>query len=604
MDKKKKQSFSHIMKNNLFLLKLCFSAAPLFSVCFVIEAIRNEVVIFLEFTLGINYVLESAEYYRPFHEVFLFLVGLFLFVILGLLFNSFLYQKIQLKAMPKMKKKLKDMLYDKAKDIDLDSYDNPEFYNEFVFAISESNRQVDRAFEFISQLITSITALITVGAFYIAKDFLSLFFILFSFVMTFFLTKSLAKLTFQQKLERNPQERRRSYVNRIFYLNEYAKEIRLNPEVSECLLEQFEDTNQKIYGINKKYASKYARLEFLREYIFNYFVSDVFYISYLVYKAAVLHLISYSNVVVLYYSSGRFYNRLRMFTRIYPFIEETSLYMERIKHFLEIEPRITSSENRPVPKEAKQLELRHVSFAYDEKQGDILHDINLVIPPHGKIAFVGYNGAGKTTLIKLIMRLYDPREGEILLDGINIKEYNVEDYRNYIGAVFQDYKIYAATVQENVILDDKTDGTSDMVNYALTNSDFSQRLSTLEAGIKTNLTTEFEEDGVNLSGGESQKIAISRVFYKKCNLIILDEPSSALDPIAEYNLNHTMLDATDQKTVIFISHRLSTTRLANHIYMLEGGRIIEEGNHEELLHKGTKYADMWKAQAGQYLKKA
>lgn len=217
-----------------------------------------------------------------------------------------------------------------------------------------------------------------------------------------------------------------------------------------------------------------------------------------------------------------------------------------------------------------------------------------------KIAIVGYNGAGKTTLIKLIMRLYDPNEGEILLNGVNIKEYDVEEYRRKIGTVFQDFKIFAATVKENVLLDFADTGSDEAVISSLEKSGFSDRLSTLSDGLSTDLTTEFEEKGVNLSGGEAQKLAVARVFYKNANLIILDEPSSALDPLAEYHLNRSMLHAAEHKSVVLISHRLSTTRLADRIYMLEQGRIIEEGTHAQLLAQGGKYAQMWRVQAGQY----
>lgn len=217
-----------------------------------------------------------------------------------------------------------------------------------------------------------------------------------------------------------------------------------------------------------------------------------------------------------------------------------------------------------------------------------------------KIAIVGYNGAGKTTLIKLIMRLYDPNEGEILLNGVNIKEYDVEEYRRKIGTVFQDFKIFAATVKENVLLDFADTDSDEAVISSLEKSGFSDRLSTLSDGLSTDLTTEFEEKGVNLSGGEAQKLAVARVFYKNANLIILDEPSSALDPLAEYNLNRSMLHAAEHKSVVLISHRLSTTRLADRIYMLEQGRIIEEGTHAQLLAQGGKYAQMWRVQAGQY----
>jgi len=223
------------------------------------------------------------------------------------------------------------------------------------------------------------------------------------------------------------------------------------------------------------------------------------------------------------------------------------------------------------------------------------------IKPGEKIALVGYNGAGKTTLVKLLMRLYDVKSGTILADGTDIRKYDVGKYRDTIGTVFQDFQIFAGNVKENVMLNVDDDCDEARIRQALTDSGLMSRIDRMSSGLNTELTTEFSKEGVNLSGGESQKLAIARVFYKDAGLMILDEPSSALDPIAEYQLNHAMLTATKDKTVIFISHRLSTTRIADRIIMLEDGRIVEQGSHEELLSKDGKYAQMWKVQAGAYI---
>lgn len=188
------------------------------------------------------------------------------------------------------------------------------------------------------------------------------------------------------------------------------------------------------------------------------------------------------------------------------------------------------------------------------------------------------------------------------LNGKNIKEYDLKSYRDSFGVVFQDFQLFAATIAENVkmdIVDEAKDHQK--IEKALGQSGFEQKLKSLEDGVSTLLTREFSKSGVNLSGGEAQKVAIARVFEKKCNIAILDEPSSALDPVSEYEINRSMLGVANDKTVIFISHRLSTTAMADKIYMLEKGRIIEEGSHAELMEKGGKYAEMFHMQAEKYL---
>ena len=296
-----------------------------------------------------------------------------------------------------------------------------------------------------------------------------------------------------------------------------------------------------------------------------------------------------------------------------------SLYIEKYLEFMHFDPEIKKGEGEVF--EFESLEFRNVSFSYEfsshpkysfhdednkslaseSDDRDALKNINLTIRKGDKIAIVGYNGAGKTTLIKLMMRLYDPTEGEILYNGVNIKELDTDEYRKRIGTVFQDFKIFATSIAENVMngaYDEAAD--RETVIKALENADFIDKLETLPEGINTHLTREFNDKGTNLSGGESQKVAIARVFAKDYPLVIMDEPSSALDPIAEYNLNQSILHNTLDKTVIFISHRLSTTRIADKIYMFDAGRLIEEGSHDELLEKDGKYAEMFRLQSEKY----
>lgn len=596
-----KHSFRRIISDNWYLFKLCFKASPKYTVLSIVETIRNELVVFLEFTFALNFVLECAEFGRPFKEAAVFLLGLLAFVVLGLLFNAYLFQKLQMKAQPKIKQAIKELLFQKAKEIDLACYDDPEFYNDYVLSVSEVENQADRMFGMLSGLFTGLTSIILSGAFFAGNDPVSFLFIAISFIASLYAGKALNKLNFKIRNEKNPYERKLGYVNRVFYMADFAKEVRLNTEVSDELLKDFDETNERVLAIDKENAVKRFWMQYLKDYICNDFLIDVVYMIYLVYSAVVLHRISYSNVVVMRGTANRMKNRMRQFADVYPKMQEISLYVEKMRNFLSIEPHIISKEKRSLPECPTEIELRNVSFGYNEKDGYILKDISMKIDPCSKNAIVGYNGAGKTTLIKLIMRLYDPDEGEILLNGVNIKEYDVAEYRCKIGTVFQDFKVFAATVKENVLLDFADKGTDEAVKAALEKSGAAEKIETLTSGLNTNLTTEFEDDGINLSGGEGQKLAVARVFYKNANLIILDEPSSALDSIAEYHLNHSMLTAAEKKSVIFISHRLSTTRIADRIYMFENGRIIEEGSHTELLARGGKYADMWKVQAGQYV---
>lgn len=596
-----KQSAAMVWRNNWFLIKLMFSASPSFMIFTLMDSIRNQISIFFEHTYGIGYVLEAAEFHYPFRQVAQFILILAGCITLGMVFTVVAGDYIQEKERPKVREKIKMLLYEKTKELDLACYDNPEYYNEMVLAISEVDTQIDRCEAFLRNTASGITVFVSTGIYFLIRDRFSIVFAASSFVMAFAFNQLYNKRSFQIRMERNPHERKREYVKRVFYLGDYAKEIRLNPEIPDILLQTFEQANEEVYRVEKKHAMRRLFLGVMRRYVSNDFFSDVLYITYLVFQAAVRGVLSFSGVAILYNSFGRLKRGMSIFTDVYPFACESSLYVQKIRDFLAYEPKIHSEEGIEPAEGAREMELDGVSFAYDQRTGGLLRDISLHIAPGEKIALVGYNGAGKTTLVKLLMRLYDVDAGRILADGRDIRTYDVQKYRDSIGTVFQDFQIFAGSVRENVLLDVADGCGEDGIKEALADSGLMERVERMEKGIDTPLTTEFMEDGMDLSGGESQKLAIARVFYKKAGLMILDEPSSALDPIAEYQLNHAMLSATKDKTVIFISHRLSTTRLADRIIMLEQGRIVEQGSHSELLERDGKYAQMWRVQAGAYI---
>lgn len=604
MKNKMKKNRSTVLKNQIFLWKLCFKTCPLYMIYHLYDAFRYQGVIFLEHVLGIRYVLKCAEFHEPFTKA-LFYIGLILFLnILQIIPDGFFIYGWQFKYKPRLYRALKEEMFKKASEIDLYCYDDPAYYNDFVLSVSQSEAAIDRFLELLNMAMQAITVLFTTGIFYIMTDPIGIAFVFASFILRFVVSKKLNKVNYENRLTVNPHMRKRDYVSRVFYLKDFAKELRLHPNAGAQLEEEFAEANDNIIKEHKKVAVKRVCFQFLKDYGVGDFLIDGLYITYLVYKAAVLHTVNYSDAVILFNRTGSLRGSMSRFADLGPKAHENSMFIDKIRAFLNYEPRLKNNEGDAVPEGAGELKLEHVTFKYSESGRKVLDDISLSVKPGEHIAIVGYNGAGKTTLIKLLMRLYDPTSGSISYHGRNITELCPNDYHKRIGVVFQDYQMFGANLAENVVMDDlpkdELDTRAPQITAALTDAGFAQKLARLPDGLFTQVTTEFDKKGVDFSGGESQKVAISRAFYKKADILIMDEPSSALDPIAEYELNKAMESAAKGKTVFYISHRLSTTRDADRIIMLERGRIIEEGTHTELLARNGKYAEMWNAQAGKY----
>ena len=604
MKNKMKKNRSTVLKNQIFLWKLCFKTCPLYMIYHLYDAFRYQGVIFLEHVLGIRYVLKCAEFHEPFTKA-LFYIGLILFLnILQIIPDGFFIYGWQFKYKPRLYRALKEEMFKKASEIDLYCYDDPAYYNDFVLSVSQSEAAIDRFLELLNMAMQAITVLFTTGIFYIMTDPIGIAFVFASFILRFVVSKKLNKVNYENRLAVNPHMRKRDYVSRVFYLKDFAKELRLHPNAGAQLEEEFSEANDNIIKEHKKVAVKRVCFQFLKDYGVGDFLIDGLYITYLVYKAAVLHTVNYSDAVILFNRTGSLRGSMSRFADLGPKAHENSMFVDKIRAFLNYEPRLKNNEGDAVPEGAGELKLEHVTFKYSESGRKVLDDISLSVKPGEHIAIVGYNGAGKTTLIKQLMRLYDPTSGSISYHGRNITELCPNDYHKRIGVVFQDYQMFGANLAENVVMDDlpkdELDTRAPQITAALTDAGFAQKLARLPDGLFTQVTTEFDKKGVDFSGGESQKVAISRAFYKKADILIMDEPSSALDPIAEYELNKAMESAAKGKTVFYISHRLSTTRDADRIIMLERGRIIEEGTHTELLARNGKYAEMWNAQAGKY----
>jgi len=281
-------------------------------------------------------------------------------------------------------------------------------------------------------------------------------------------------------------------------------------------------------------------------------------------------------------------------------IMKNGMFINNLRGFLEYEEQIPEDQDGQMPSEEfEELQFDNVCFSY--KDEETIKNLSFVIRKGEIAALVGHNGAGKTTIIKLLLRLYDPTSGVIRLNGVDIKEYNLHAYREIFATTFQDFSIMGMTIKENVLMGRHYENEEELVVKSLKRAGVYEKVMSLPKGVETMMTKEFDEDGAVLSGGESQKIAVARTFAKNSPVKIFDEPSSALDPIAEYELFRNIMKEGASHTMLFISHRLSSVKNCDKVFMLENGQIIEEGSHEELMKMEGSYAKMYRKQAMNYL---
>lgn len=593
--KKEKGQYS-LFSNLMFFVKLMYKASPLLVIGELCTGILEIVPNRLISVIGVKYIIDvmasGERTYRIFEAVAVIAAIIILSKAVSWIYREFFWNVEKEKCYYEFNKRL----YEKAKSLDLESYDDPEFYNSFILTIESSSDNIQNLLGLIRNYFGNIVAFISISTVMATIDPICLVIILASVAIFMPLSKTIGNLQTQRQVENTKYHRRSDYFQRIFYLQDYAKEVRMN-NIHPLLIDRYNDAADDVINNQDKYCTKIARLYCVQE-IGVQVIGIMFLLPlYLGYLVLVKQTISAGDFVATFngaYSIATSVNFLTVWA-IARF-EERAKIIEKFRVFLNTDCKIKDGKNSVEIAEPKEIKIENLSFTYPGNKEPTLNNINLTIKPYEKIALVGFNGAGKTTLTNLMLRLYDATDGSIKIDGEDIRNVPVDEHRNRFSAVFQDFQIFSCSVAENVSLSDIYD--KDRVNTALHHSGFTKQL---DNGVDTELLREFDDTGVMLSGGESQKVAVSRAFYKNCPYVILDEPSANLDPVAEYNLNHAMLEAAENKTVIFISHRLSTTVNADKIYVMEHGRIIESGSHSSLMNQNGTYAKMFRLQAEKYV---
>lgn len=496
---------------------------------------------------------------------------------------------------------IKLKIMNKAKEIDLRSFDQPEFYSKLENANREAGNRplhiLNSTFALVSTCISSVSFIIILAAVSPYAPVIILAMAFPSAIINFIYRKKNAVYVRARSKER----RQMGYYQGLITNTYLVKEARIF-NLADTFINRYCEVFKSYYkGLRKLYTSEgfwHIGLSFVRSIVncslFVYIASKVWHGGlqvgdYSLYTGA-LNAIA-GGVGAFIGNSAAIYEGTLFIDNMIDFMKEKRTVVPLLE-----EPR------HPKRGCGHTIEFKDVSFRYPGTERDVIKNVNLTLKPGDTTVLVGLNGAGKTTLIKLLTRLYDPTEGIILLDGYDIREYDVNELYSLFGIIFQDFGKYAVTAKENIIFGEiERDIVHEDIVGAADNSNSRQFIEAMPQSYDTPLTRIFEENGMELSGGEWQKLAIARAFYRNSDILILDEPTSALDAIAEQDIYNQFDRLRQDKLTIFVSHRLSSATVASKIVVLQYGQIIEEGNHAELMALGGHYHKLFSTQASRYI---
>ncbi len=485
-------------------------------------------------------------------------------------------------------------LMEHATRLDLVSFEDPVFYDK----MERARRQTTGRLAMLGIIAGMCQQIITLASLSAAVVMFSPWFLvlLIATVLPAFLGETrFTMLAYSMLYRWTPERRELDYLRMLGASNQSAKEVKIFG-LGDWLVERSRALFERFYDENRSLAIRRA----LSGSLLNLLPTAGYYTAYgFIIARTIAGALTLGDLTFLAGAFSRSRGLIESLFGSLNNVAEQALYIKDLFDFFEVQPRIVSTSAAiPAPRPIRSgYEFRNVSFAYPESSRLVLSGIRFRLEAGEKIALVGENGAGKTTLVKLLARLYDPTNGEILLDGVDLREYSVEDLRREVGVIFQDYMRYDMLARENIGLGRIEElGNEERVESAARKSLADTVISPLPHGFDQMLGRRFD-NGVDLSAGQWQKIALARAYMRDAQVLILDEPTASLDARAEYEVFQRFAELTQGKMAVLISHRFSTVRMADRILVLEGGQILEQGSHAQLVALGGRYAELFELQA-------
>jgi len=481
-------------------------------------------------------------------------------------------------------------VYERAIKTDYQFLDDPDYYNKYTWTLNEYCAQIAKARNFLVRLFGYLLSVAFLVSLIATLGPIILLVQVIQMILRTIINFRMNNNTILYKDEMIPIERRLSYIHRLFYMKDFATDFKTT-SLGKVILNNYDTTSVAKTDAEVSYARKTIRLGAVGEAVS---MAVEFVVLFIIVRGIIVGDIEQAGTfIVLYLAFYRMDSKIDALVSMLRELNMLSLNTERIKRFFEINSTIENAcagQGLSAPNGNFSVEFKNVDFAYANSDF-ALSGINIHIRPGEKIAIVGRNGAGKSTLVKLLLRLYDTKEGQILINDVPLQQYDLHSMRQRIGVAFQESNIYAMSLEENVSLyiDKQSAEVEDV--FDLLGIDTMLEQGNVDKDVM--LTKEFDSAGLVLSGGEIQKIALARVMLRDLGLLLLDEASSALDPIAEHKMNELILSAANKTTTIMIAHRLSSIRRADRIIVFDNGKIIEHGTHSQLMSLDGLYREMF-----------
>ena len=491
------------------------------------------------------------------------------------------------------------MISDKIMKMDFKNTEDPEVLNKIksvMNAVMSNNTGVEGVYHTLLGLFGRLTAFVGYISIVLFLSPWILLFLIINVLISYALTMRVKKYEYSQKEKAADKDRRTFYVFDTMYDFAYGKDIRIY-DLKNILIDKFKKFRGERIDISNDVQEKQLKVKIVDVILL--VIREFVVYGYLIYNVLFTGM-GIGDFTMYFSTINGFGDWMKGILGDLAHIKAQNMYLDDMREFLEIKSE-DKEKTRDIPIDSSyEIEFKNVSFKYPKTDKYIYKNLSLKIKKGQRLAIVGINGAGKTTFVKLLCRLYEPTSGEILINGVNIKDFSKEEYYKILSVVFQDIKTFAFTVAENVSLENLEDVDREKVLHCIEKAGVGDKINSLEKGIDTSLLKILDGEGVELSGGENQKLALARALYKNGKIVILDEPTSALDAVAEYNIYKGFDELIGDKTAIYISHRLASTKFCDVIAFFENGEIVEYGTHEELLKKNGKYSDMFNIQAQYY----